>query len=778
MKGKTSYPKIIFFILGIASTLWFLIRVIPKPSRATYPCMKAAAPFMSTFIIYLLGVSVSWFSFKKFRQSIHNAKYLTGSLFLLISILAFGFILLHDQKDAIADVLIPNDNTFPVASNDPIGEAKGLHPGRVVWVQDRGATNENYVPQKGSNDLWYSNENTDEITINRMLELSLLKYSGSENINDAWDAIFKSFNLSHSKGETGYSPGEKIAFKINLTNQSCSDSERPQRMDATPQLLNAILDQLVNVVGVNQADITMGDPYREFREEYRDLVMSKYPDVYYVDGAGGNGVHQTLPSADEELVFSDGQYKSTLPQQYLDAAYVINVPCLKSHNGGGITLIAKNHQGSFLEKGDDPKSQYAVNMHYSLPYKSRGSGKYRHTVDYMGHEETGGKGLIYIVDGIWAGVDWKGWITKFKSDPFNNDYPNSILVGQDPVALESVCYDILFSEHVSDASKPDFPIEMKVEIADHLSQCASSDYWPQGIQYDPEGDGSIMGSLGVFEHWNNATDRQYSRNLGTGNGIELVYGSSEVIDYCDSADIEITPTTVDPSCAGSNDGSIGIEVSGSYPEFSYEWSNGSSSKGLSNLPAGTYTLTVTDAHDCNAGESITIIDPEIPLIGDISGDMEVEASQAYTYSVTDQASYIYQWSVDGGDLVSGQGTSTIEIQWGSGVSGLVSASSESDLGCPSDTSAINVSISTSGIGDLEALGISIYPNPARDFLTIEASGQNHYSISLSSVNGEVLLNTSFEGTSRIDLSEYSNGVYLLSIKSEKFTATERIVKQQ
>jgi flagellar hook assembly protein FlgD len=30
-------------------------------------------------------------------------------------------------------------------------------------------------------------------------------------------------------------------------------------------------------------------------------------------------------------------------------------------------------------------------------------------------------------------------------------------------------------------------------------------------------------SLGVFEHWNNATDRLYSRNLGTGDGIELKY---------------------------------------------------------------------------------------------------------------------------------------------------------------------------------------------------------------------------------------------------------------
>ena len=45
---------------------------------------------------------------------------------------------------------------------------------------------------------------------------------------------------------------------------------------------------------------------------------------------------------------------------------------------------------------------------------------------------------------------------------------------------------------------------------------------PSGTFYDPENDSMAMGSLGVHEHWNNSEDKQYSRNLGTGAGIELV----------------------------------------------------------------------------------------------------------------------------------------------------------------------------------------------------------------------------------------------------------------
>ena len=41
---------------GLASLIWFLVRVIPKPSRAAYPCQRAAAPVASAFVVWLLAV--------------------------------------------------------------------------------------------------------------------------------------------------------------------------------------------------------------------------------------------------------------------------------------------------------------------------------------------------------------------------------------------------------------------------------------------------------------------------------------------------------------------------------------------------------------------------------------------------------------------------------------------------------------------------------------------------------------------------------------------------
>ena len=292
-----------------------------------------------------------------------------------------------------------------------------------------------------------------------------------------------------------------------------------------PRICLALLRQLVNEAGVAQSDIYLGDPFRRFHDVYWNILHTEFPDVHYMDGNGYNGREQTTLTSEAILKFSDGKNHARIPQEYVNAAYFINMPCLKTHNEGAITMAAKNHQGSIVEDGDNAANQSAQYMHYSLPYNSQGYGKFRHTVDYMGHEQLGGKTLIYIMDGIWAGRNWEGIVEKWQMAPFNNDYPNSLFLSQDPVAIDSVGFDFLLEEYKNKAENIRYPYISGVD--DYLYQAADSSYWPEGIQYDPEGDGTILSSLGVYEHWNDAVNKQYSRNLKSGNGIELVLVNSD-----------------------------------------------------------------------------------------------------------------------------------------------------------------------------------------------------------------------------------------------------------
>jgi hypothetical protein len=135
----------------------------------------------------------------------------------------------------------------------------------------------------------------------------------------------------------------------------------------------------------------------------------------------------------------------------------------------------------------------------------------------MGHKLLGGKELFYLLDGLWAGSEAVDPPTKWTSLPFNNNWTSSIFASQDPVAIESVAFDFLRTEY--NGKYGSYPQMDGVD--DYLHQAADPANWPAGMSYDPENDGTPLKSLGVHEHWNNATDKQYSRNLGTGNGIEL-----------------------------------------------------------------------------------------------------------------------------------------------------------------------------------------------------------------------------------------------------------------
>lgn len=523
------FVKVLFFLLGTGSVLWFLVRVIPKPSRASYPCMRASYPLMSAFVAYIIAMFASLFLFKK-----QLTKYALVIGFVVAAFFSFTNNGLNNTDPELNPL-----SYYSNQANKPLGIAQGIFPGRVVWVHNADATNASMTNTAG--DYWYMDENCNQTVVDSMMASGIRRVGGQSNTKQAWNEIFKYFNLKHNRVSIGYQKGEKIAIKINLTNSCCNGGTPSALMDASPQMVLAILKQLVEVVGVAQADIWIGDPYRIFRNEYYDKCHTVYPNVHYVDGtgnAGGRiGREISRPSTTQVLKFSDRKYTASLPQHYLDATYLINMPCLKSHNEGGITLAAKNHQGSILSNnpafGNTASSQSAYYMHYTLPIPPDGVqsvNKYRHLVDYMGHKDLGGKTLLYIMDALWAGKGWSGEVEKWKITPFNNDYPSSIFMSQDAVAFESVGFDFLLSEYALKATAEQYPY--LVGLDDYIKQAADPKNWPAGITYDPEGDGTPIGSLGVYEHWNNVTNKQYSRNLGTGVGIELkAYTATAVDNY-------------------------------------------------------------------------------------------------------------------------------------------------------------------------------------------------------------------------------------------------------
>jgi len=519
-----------FYFLGISSLIWFLIRVIPKPSRAAYPCMRAAAPFASSFVLYILGLCASIALFRKGKKLVDKSRYLVGVVALLVG-MVIGIISITSRSEKAYALTFAEDNP----ANAPMGIGKGVIPGRVVWGHNPDATNEDYYPY---GKYWLDDENTNRQAVDKMVSDVLRNLTETTSDELAWDEIFKYHNKNHGKGNIGYTPGEKIVIKVNLnSNRSKYGSgeyvrSKKQNIDTSPQIILAVLDQLVNKAGVAQEDISIGDPGRNYDDVYFEKCTQEFPNVHY--WGEGNGRTPHFITEEKVLFASDGTISDWLPQCYVDAAYMINIPVFKKHLRAGISLASKNHFGTFVTK-----NRSASHWHYSLPAaggnavaNNPGYGLYRCFVDIMGHKHMGDKTILYLIDALWSSTNNTSPPIKWRMEPFNDDYPSSIFASIDPVAIESVGYDFLFEEFGPDhPTEGDYnakdnkgPFPRYSGVDDYLHQAADSTNWPENFVYDPEKDGTpLPKSLGVHEHWNNATEKKYSRNLGFDTGIELVY---------------------------------------------------------------------------------------------------------------------------------------------------------------------------------------------------------------------------------------------------------------
>ncbi|MBK7148292.1 MAG: gliding motility-associated C-terminal domain-containing protein [Bacteroidetes bacterium] len=136
---------------------------------------------------------------------------------------------------------------------------------------------------------------------------------------------------------------------------------------------------------------------------------------------------------------------------------------------------------------------------------------------------------------------------------------------------------------------------------------------------------TVNGGTSPYSYlWSNGTTSQDATGLATGtwtvtitdnNGCTTTTGASVgqplnlVVSLASAQNL---------SCFNDSTGRIDISVSGGIPAYQYAWSNGAVSEDLTNLHAGTYTVTVVDANLCQKVLTQVITEPALLTAG-ISG---------------------------------------------------------------------------------------------------------------------------------------------------------------
>ncbi|HRY33801.1 MAG TPA: PKD domain-containing protein [Bacteroidales bacterium] len=147
---------------------------------------------------------------------------------------------------------------------------------------------------------------------------------------------------------------------------------------------------------------------------------------------------------------------------------------------------------------------------------------------------------------------------------------------------------------------------------------------------------SIHGLSGPFQASNQFT------GLGAGSYTAIVRDANLPTCYSATQNVSITPPPVltlnlsgqGPTINGGSNGFINSTATGGTSPYGYLWNTGATAPNLSGLPAGTYTLTLTDDHGCFVIKSMTLYQPDQMVLNLVSANISCNGAADGTATAT------------------------------------------------------------------------------------------------------------------------------------------------
>ncbi|MFC4818144.1 PKD domain-containing protein, partial [Flavobacterium sp. GCM10023249] len=155
----------------------------------------------------------------------------------------------------------------------------------------------------------------------------------------------------------------------------------------------------------------------------------------------------------------------------------------------------------------------------------------------------------------------------------------------------------------------------------------------------------------------------YTAKLTVTDSQDLV--NSYMVPIVFPSEIILSANITNLSCSGGNTGAIDLSVSGGTAPYTYLWSNGSTNQDISNLTAGSYTVTVKDALNCSKSATYVIAGGDtVPPVVTAPNDITLEgcnesAITALPFSDTEVVITLAQLQALGGNATDNSGGSLI-----------------------------------------------------------------------------------------------------------------------
>lgn len=165
---------------------------------------------------------------------------------------------------------------------------------------------------------------------------------------------------------------------------------------------------------------------------------------------------------------------------------------------------------------------------------------------------------------------------------------------------------------------------------------------------------NVTGGAGGYTYnWGGGITTQNRTNIGVGTYTVTVTDASTCTATASAtvgqafSTLTVTPSQTNILCNGSNTGAITLSVTGGSAPYTYSWTGGSTTQNRTNLAAGSYSVTVSDANLCSTTASATITQPAAPLAVSVTSN-NVNCFGASTGNITSNTTggttaYSYNW---------------------------------------------------------------------------------------------------------------------------------------
>lgn len=264
-------------------------------------------------------------------------------------------------------------------------------------------------------------------------------------------------------------------------------------------------------------------------------------------------------------------------------------------------------------------------------------------------------------------------------------------------------------------------------------------------------------------------------NPGPGSYTYTVSGHYEGFEECvATASVDIIVHDL-PVVSGSSDydemcvgGAVVLTGSGAE---SYTWDMGATDGmpySLETIGTSTFTVTGTDEYGCSNTATVDVEVVEgITIAGTTSLVTEGNDGAINIEPTGGVPAYTYDWNIDGtGDFDDSEDLTEL-------APGSYTVIVRDATVC--QTSKTFVVGSQLSVEKLAMDDLSIYPNPTNNFINIQLEGQFDYT--LYSINGKELLNGKGVDQEQLNLADFSDGIYFVSLNNETGSITVKVVKQ-